>query len=118
MARKASVTPDDNAPELTGAQLAEMRPAREVLNPQQFEAVTSVRRGRPKAQAPKVPVTIRIDADVVETYKATGDGWQTRMNECLSRGAQKLRAAPKSRSSEAGKRSSPKARLGGKAKAG
>lgn len=118
MARKASVMADDDAPELTEAQLAEMRPAREVLNPQQFEAVTSVRRGRPKVQTPKVPVTIRLDADVVETYKATGDGWQTRMNECLSRGAQELRAAPRARSSDAGKESSPKARFGGKAKAG
>ncbi|BAU89815.1 hypothetical protein MPPM_1210 [Methylorubrum populi] len=118
MARKASVMADDDAPELTEAQLAEMRPAREVLNPQQFEAVTSVRRGRPKVQTPKVPVTIRLDADVVETYKATGDGWQTRMNECLSRGAQELRAAPRARSSDAGKESSPKARFGGKTKAG
>ncbi len=116
MARKASVTADDDALELTEAQLAEMRPAREVLNSQQFEAVASVRRGRPKAQAPKVPVTIRLDPDVVETYKATGDGWQTRMNECLSRGAQALRTSPRARARVDGEGSGSEVRLGGKAK--
>lgn len=92
MARKTSVTLDDDAPELTEAELAEMRPAREVMNAEQFAAVTSVRRGRPKAKTHKVPVTIRLDPEVVETYRATGDGWQTRMNECLSRGAERIRA--------------------------
>ncbi|QDI80057.1 hypothetical protein E8E01_06270 [Methylorubrum populi] len=116
MARKASVTIGDDTAELTEVQLAEMRPARAVLTPQQFEAVASVRRGRPKAQAPKVPVTIRLDADVVETYKATGDGWQTRMNECLSRGAQELRALPKTHPRDRGKK--PSVGLSGKAKAG
>lgn len=92
MARKTRLTFDDDAPELTEAELAEMRPAREVMNAEQFAAVTSVRRGRPKAKTHKVPVTIRLDPEVVETYRATGDGWQTRMNECLSRGAQRIRA--------------------------
>ena len=117
MARKASVMIDDAA-ELTEAEFAEMRPAREVLTPEQFAAVASVRRGRPKASAPKVPVTIRLDADVVETYKATGEGWQTRMNECLSRGAQALRAAPRLPSRGSGKGAVSKARVSGKAKAG
>ncbi len=118
MARKAPVTVDDDAPELTEAQLAEMRPAHEVLSPRQFEAVTSVRRGRPKTQTSKVPVTIRLDPDVVETYKATGTGWQTRMNECLSRGAQELRAAPTGRARGGSNETGPKAHLGGRAKAG
>lgn len=42
-----------------------------------------VRRGRPKAGNPKVPLTVRYDADVVEAFKATGKGWQTRMNAAL-----------------------------------
>lgn len=43
-----------------------------------------VRRGRPKAESPKQRVTIRFDADIVEYFKSTGKGWQSRMNEALS----------------------------------
>lgn len=32
---------------------------------------------------PKIPITIRLDADIVVRWKATGKGWQTRMNEAL-----------------------------------
>lgn len=42
-----------------------------------------VRRGRPKTEAPKLALTVRYDADVVEAFKATGKGWQTRMNAAL-----------------------------------
>ncbi|MDN7181121.1 BrnA antitoxin family protein [Caballeronia sp. SEWSISQ10-4 2] len=41
------------------------------------------RGGRPKVAKPKVSVTIRYDHDVVERFKASGDGWQTRMNDAL-----------------------------------
>ena len=40
-------------------------------------------RGRPKAAVTKTPVTIRLDPDVVEHYRAMGKGWQSRMNEDL-----------------------------------
>ncbi|MEM5325339.1 BrnA antitoxin family protein [Paraburkholderia sp. JHI2823] len=41
------------------------------------------RGGRPKLANPKVAVTVRYDADIVERFKAGGDGWQTRMNNAL-----------------------------------
>ena len=41
---------------------------------EQAEAVT------PK---PKVPVSIRLDADLVEHFRSTGHGWQTRINAIL-----------------------------------
>jgi uncharacterized protein (DUF4415 family) len=40
-------------------------------------------RGRPKAITTKEPVKIRIDADVLMALRATGDGWQTRINDTL-----------------------------------
>ena len=40
-------------------------------------------RGRPKAVATKEPVKIRLDADVLLALRATGDGWQTRINDTL-----------------------------------
>lgn len=42
-----------------------------------------LRRGRPLGSGKKVQVTLRIDADVVERFKASGTGWQTRMNDAL-----------------------------------
>ena len=42
-----------------------------------------VRRGRPKASQTKQALTVRYDVDVIEAFKATGPGWQTRMNAAL-----------------------------------
>lgn len=40
--------------------------------------------GRGPQKAPtKERVTIRLSPDVVDTFRATGDGWQTRINEAL-----------------------------------
>lgn len=44
---------------------------------------TLVRRGRPRAKRIKHAVTIRYDADIIAAFKATGAGWQTRMNDAL-----------------------------------
>ncbi|RKF16235.1 hypothetical protein D6850_01305 [Roseovarius spongiae] len=46
-----------------------------------------VQRGRPKSANPKVSTTIRLDADVIERFKADGPGWQSRMNEALRKAA-------------------------------
>jgi uncharacterized protein (DUF4415 family) len=51
-----------------------------------------VPRGRPKAESPKVSVTMRVDGDVVEYFKQGGPGWQTRMHEVLAKEARKKRA--------------------------
>ncbi len=32
---------------------------------------------------PKVPVSIRLDADLIEHFRSTGRGWQTRVNAIL-----------------------------------
>jgi len=40
-------------------------------------------RGRPKAITTKEPIKLRIDADVLMALRATGDGWQTRINDTL-----------------------------------
>lgn len=42
-----------------------------------------VRRGRPKAVVTKEPVKIRLDADVLAALRASGEGWQTRINDTL-----------------------------------
>lgn len=42
-----------------------------------------VRLGRPKAKETKQLVTIRLSRDVVNQFRATGNGWQTRMDFAL-----------------------------------
>lgn len=50
----------------------------------EWEAVKPlVRRGRPLGSGTKAQVTLRLDVDVVDKFRASGDGWQTRINEVL-----------------------------------
>ena len=74
---------DVDSPPLTAAEMRRMRPASEVV-PEIVEAYRRSRGRPPKAQ-PKVPVTIRLDAKIVRAFRATGRGWQTRINDILAR---------------------------------
>lgn len=48
------------------------------------EVFVAQRRGRGPQKAPrKQPTTIRFDADVLAALKATGPGWQTRVNDTM-----------------------------------
>ena len=42
-----------------------------------------VRRGSPQGSGTKTQVTLRLDVEVVEKFRASGDGWQTRINDAL-----------------------------------
>lgn len=42
-----------------------------------------VQRGRPAGSGKKISTTVRFDADVLAAFRATGKGWQTRMNDAL-----------------------------------
>ncbi|MCL2635927.1 MAG: BrnA antitoxin family protein [Betaproteobacteria bacterium] len=67
-------TDPDDAPELTDEFFARA---------DEYVGQKLVRKGRPKADSTKLALTVRYDADIVEAFKATGKGWQTRMNEAL-----------------------------------
>ena len=43
------------------------------------------KRGRPVTANPRRLLTLRLPADVIERWKATGPGWQTRMADRLSK---------------------------------
>ncbi len=50
------------------------------------ENVTPLRaRGRPIATEPKTPVNLRLDAHIVRHFRAMGKGWQTKLNDFLSK---------------------------------
>jgi uncharacterized protein (DUF4415 family) len=51
---------------------------------QEWATVTPIRgRGRPAGSGSKVATNIRLDRDLLEAFKGTGDGWQTRINDAL-----------------------------------
>lgn len=83
-----TVTPADLAavrsPPLTDEQLARMRPAAEVVP----EIVAAYRRYRGKQRRPtKRLISIRLDPDVIEHFRARGKGWQARINATLRKAA-------------------------------
>jgi uncharacterized protein (DUF4415 family) len=43
------------------------------------------KRGRPVAANPRKLLTLRLPADVIDRWKATGPGWQTRMADRLGK---------------------------------
>jgi len=72
---------DRDNPEITEADFQAMRPAVEVAL-----ALAKARRVRgPQKTATKRSVSLRLDQDVLEKFKSTGPGWQTRINEVLRR---------------------------------
>ena len=65
----AAALADPDAPPLTDAQLATMAPAKP--------------RGRPRSDSTKEQINIRLSPDVLEAFRATGAGWQTRIDGAL-----------------------------------
>ena len=53
------------------------------LSKEEMRASISNKGGRPKSTNPKQAVSIRLSPDVLEYFRASGKGWQTRMNEVL-----------------------------------
>jgi uncharacterized protein (DUF4415 family) len=53
-----------------------------------------VRRGRPKSDKRKTLLSVRLDTDIIDHFRATGPGWQRRMNDALRKAA-RLRAPAK-----------------------
>jgi len=49
----------------------------------EYRGVTLVKRGRPKADVTKERITIRLSPDVLSSFRATGGGWQTRVDAAL-----------------------------------
>jgi len=72
---------DGEVRELTTDDFKHFRSASEVL-PSELIAVLP-KRGRPRAEAPKKAVNIRLAPDIIDAFRATGRGWQTRVNNAL-----------------------------------
>ncbi len=44
---------------------------------------TLTNRGRPKSESPKRQVTLRLDSEILDHFRAGGRGWQGRINDVL-----------------------------------
>ena len=69
---------DDENPEWTEADVKRAVPFSGLP-----ESLQAKLRGRPKAAVTKERITIRLSPEVVSTFRATGDGWQTRVDAAL-----------------------------------
>lgn len=79
------IAQDMDTPELDETFFAQARPAAEVLG-QGFVDAFKRGRGRPRgsvAAQTKEKVNLRLDPDVLDALRASGRGWQTRLNDLL-----------------------------------
>jgi len=88
MPKRRVVDPEN--PPLTAEDFAQMRPALDVMPP---AAAAAYRRSRGPQRTPtKRAISLRVDPDVLEAYRATGKGWQARMHDTLAAHAPRRRA--------------------------
>jgi len=83
--KKATSPPSDDNPRWTAKNFAGAKPLRDVLPDLAAASGARRARGRPKMEHPKESVTLRLDHDVIEAFRATGEGWHTRINDTLAR---------------------------------
>lgn len=78
---------DGEVRELTTADLRHFKPAAEVLDPELYAELLKMNRRagvRGAQRAPtKIATTIRLSPEVMDAFKATGAGWQTRIDAAL-----------------------------------
>jgi uncharacterized protein (DUF4415 family) len=55
-----------------------------------YKGTVLIRRGRPLGSGSRELVSLRIDKDALAIFKATGPGWQGRINDTLKRSAKRL----------------------------
>jgi len=106
IAIRAGIAADPDNPEWTDEDFARARPAREVLPPALYAALTDKskppvirlvtdaedavrvealrRRVRPPLKSPKEQINLRLSAQVLAAFRATGKGWQARIDEVLN----------------------------------
>jgi uncharacterized protein (DUF4415 family) len=82
---------DEENPEWTEADFRRAVPTR-LIHPDLAEWSEKRKQGQrgPQKAPLKQAISIRVDKDVLATFKATGRGWQKRMNAALRMGAERL----------------------------
>ncbi|NJM30482.1 MAG: BrnA antitoxin family protein [Rhizobiales bacterium] len=78
---KPGLNPDDDAPELTDEWFARGK---------LYVDGKPIRRGRPKGSGTKELVSLRLDKEALAAFRASGRGWQVRINDAVTRAAKRL----------------------------
>jgi uncharacterized protein (DUF4415 family) len=90
-AKQVYGVPDEENPEWTAEDFRMAKTFEEVFPP---EVVAAIKRGRGPQKTPtKRMVSLRLDLGVLERWRATGKGWQSRINDTLARHAPRARRA-------------------------
>jgi uncharacterized protein (DUF4415 family) len=78
---------DEENPEWTKEDFRLARPAIEVftelMGKEKAEAFVYKKRGRPPKSQTKKLVSMRLDGEVIDAFRARGAGWQTQINNVL-----------------------------------
>jgi uncharacterized protein (DUF4415 family) len=75
------IAEDPDNPEWTEEDFKNAKPFAEAF-PDLMASINRAR-GRPPVEHPRRQISLRLDPDVIEKFKATGKGWQSRINEVL-----------------------------------
>lgn len=65
----AGIAADPDTYELSKTEFKQLRPVRQ--------------RGRPAGSGTKEQITLRIDKEVLDAFRESGEGWQTKINQAL-----------------------------------
>jgi uncharacterized protein (DUF4415 family) len=79
----AGIAADPDTFEWTDEEFAQARPASEVMPPELYQALIERRVRGPQKAPTKEMISVRLDRDLVERLRATGPGWQARINDTL-----------------------------------
>jgi uncharacterized protein (DUF4415 family) len=105
--RKPELIDDENPP-LGATWFARARPAAEVLptlvGGEDAAHLLKPKRGRPPKAAPKQATNIRFSPEVLAYFRATGPGWQTRVDEVLRKFVARNARKPAHAKATAGRR--------------
>ncbi|CAM5297357.1 BrnA antitoxin family protein [Eoetvoesiella caeni] len=81
-AKKPIINEDGEVRELDAEDFQQFRPAHEVL-PESLQEKLGIRRRGPQKDPTKERITIRMSTNVLQRFRATGPGWQARIDTAL-----------------------------------
>ena len=80
--RRLVVPTHDEDAAITAAAISD-RDARPLTDEEWARVKPTVRRGRPPLAEKRPTLNMRVDAEVLQAFRASGPGWQTRINQAL-----------------------------------
>lgn len=84
----AGIAADHDNPQWSAEDFRHAKPAEEFFGTVVYQGLLGLKRKPgergPQKSALKERITIRLSADVVSRFRATGPGWQTRIDEALA----------------------------------